>query len=137
MERELVMTTIYYAHPMSWYGTKEEQKDLQAIWRKWPQATINNPAEMSEDFDNWRKNTGGYMDFFLAQIEMSDILVYRRFNDGTLGAGVAAEVAHAGLMEKPVYQVMDSGVSSKPLPTVEMALHSLLTVAQTREKVKN
>ena len=79
---------IYYAHPISMYGTEQERIHKEQIARQFPGATIDDPSEhMNES-----------MDYYLGRVKRADIVVFSPFEDtdrnidGRIGAGVGLEI---------------------------------------------
>lgn len=116
---------IYFAHPVSDYGgSARQQEALQALGRR--SGDIVNPDSPVHQ--------AGYamygMTYFLKQIEECDELVYMTFSDGSIGAGVWKEIAHAHGLGKRVLRVQHGRFLSALLP-----MH-VLTERQTGRKLK-
>ena len=96
------MPTIYYAHPMSWFGTPDEAKDLDYIKQRFSEYTVVNPAEFKE-------GNGGMdlMDYCLSRVRASDALIFRGFvsSGGLVGSGVAREILEAMVNGLPVWRL--------------------------------
>lgn len=126
---------VYYAHPMSWYGTEREEDDIDCIQRETPLASeVVNPAlEDSKD-----------MGHYLSLVEASDALAYRTFDDDKIGAGVAQEILTAALHGKQIYRIMDlnkSPIGLKPKLFEQRGIRAafgpnVLTIAETRDRIK-
>lgn len=145
------MPKIYYAHPMSWYGTKEEEDDVNSLQLE---GEVVNPN--SEPFTDRVRNaqrTGfPVMDIFAKTIrDDCDVLCFRRFNDGALGAGVAREILEAVIWNKPVWEIFGSEhdkqyvgvfVNKHVIGTnmqgwhKDIGLSEVLTVEATSEKIR-
>ena len=95
---------VYYARPISLYGTKQEERDIKLInsirngnvtWE-----LINpNKEELQE-----RYKTEG-MDVFFEAMKDCDGLVFRSFQDGKISAGVKKEIDKAIEMGKFVFEL--------------------------------
>jgi hypothetical protein len=111
---------VYYARPISLYGTKQEERDL-AMLNKMVDGNVlwdivnPNKAELAERY----KKEG--MDVFLEAVKDCNGLVYRSFPDGKISAGVKKEIDKAIELGKWVFE----------LPTITEA--RVLSVDATRE----
>lgn len=96
---------IYYAHPMSWYNTDAERLDVAKLSEYGE--VINPNGDMFDVVVKYAKATNKpVMDIFARYIrDEADVVAYRPFYDGRLGAGVAREVFEAIIWNKPVWQV--------------------------------
>lgn len=138
---------IYYAHPMSWYGTDRETEDLKAIAHKFPNAEIENPAAY-EDAVKTLKTQGAdgkaIMDFFINRLLVCDAIAYRTFDDDYIGAGVALEVFTAAVWGKQIFRLLDQISRFDDLvPGLlgQLGLRAafgprVLTIADTRDRIK-
>lgn len=95
---------IYYAHPISIYDTPQEERDLDLIKQLWPDAEIYNP-NTKEDQLGYKRD--GF-DWFLNRVEECQLVVFRAFPDGKIGAGVWSEInwgdvqCHIPIIEIPM-----------------------------------
>lgn len=112
---------LYYAHPMSDYGTEHERRVEAALARRFTVVNPNRPEHQAEA--RVRR-----MAYFLELVEGCEALAFQRFPDGTLGAGAALEAAHALKHGKPVFEIREDGYVLLPV----MELTDVLTVEQTR-----
>lgn len=119
---------IYFAHPVSEYGTPFQAAVLKELASSWHEVESPDAPHHQEGY-----RVGG-MAYFEGVIAGCDALAYLRFPDGTIGAGVAKEIAAAAGSGKPIFEVHTAGgaihVSAscpKPGP--------VLTVDQTRLKL--
>jgi len=139
---------IYYAHPMSWYGTEREAADIAAILSQSPKGTeIVNPAEapfatLVAEYKATDK-AGEIMSIFVDAVVQSDAIAYRTFNDGYLGAGVAQEVLTAAIHGKQIFQIMDLTRERIKGPALfeQQGLRAsfgprVLTIVETRDRIK-
>lgn len=83
------MRQVYFAHPISDYGTTWEAAAETAISLALPGFEIVNPNQ--PDFDDGYRVRG--MQFFLDRCAECDAVVWSPFPNGLVGAGVAKEVA--------------------------------------------
>jgi hypothetical protein len=109
---------VFYSHPVSLYHTKQEEEDLILLNDLFPHYGIINPSE------EWHQK--GYakdgMKYFLDIIKADvDILAFRRFPNGKIGAGVWKEIK----------QSMEGDILIFELPTIKE--EDVLTVAETKE----
>lgn len=138
---------IYYAHPMSWYGTQRERDDLAVLSKE---GTVANPN--SNKFDvkvEYAKATGmPIMDVFATFIrDKADVLVFRRFSgDHRIGAGVAREILEARIWGKQIWEIIGGRVQPPVINKFVMdpaqfdigtsfRIEDVLTVAETRERI--
>jgi hypothetical protein len=95
---------IYYAHPTSLYNTPQEERDLALLKLLWPDAEIYNP---NSELDQQKYKEHGF-DWFLDRVGDCDLVVFRSFPDGKIGAGVWNEVnwadiqCHIPVIEIPI-----------------------------------
>lgn len=136
--------SIYYAHPMSWYGTDHEKADLQAIRGAFPEAHVINPAKLTAALVKWEHENPyvGVMAFFVDVVKNAEALVYRPFSDGKIGAGVAQEILAAHIWGLPIF-MLHSGCAAHVCgaPKIMSAtsgdlLYDTLTIADTRARIK-
>jgi len=93
----------YYAHPITLYGEEEEKLDLIDIANAgW--AVINPNTERFQEIFRTSGSGAGMTACKIAIEEWADILVYRTFDDGKIGAGVMAEIATARNKGIPIFQ---------------------------------
>lgn len=112
------MKKIYYAHPVTHYGTVQESDDIKTLEAMGFEVVNPNQAGIEAAY-----KLHGF-GVFLAMIDNCDALAYRPFMDGSIGAGVAKEIDYAAL--------------DKDLPVFELkpVFNRRLTVEQTRERIK-
>lgn len=130
---------IYYAHPMSWYDTRDELLDIAAIAEL---GLVSNPnsVQFQAQVDYAKRKDRPVMDIFANYIaNIADVVAFRRLNDGRLTAGVAREVFEAYIWGKQVVEVKtdENGVRwlSSPL-TIGEALTGTITVPQTKDAIE-
>lgn len=130
------MMIIYYAHPMSWYGTDSEKADVAFLSQF---GTVENPNGLDWEFQVSQAIKHGYpiMQVFADYIRnLADVVAYRPFYDGKLGAGVAREVLEAQIWGKEVWRLVGyeadlTGVIKKP----DLTRNPILTVAETCDRI--
>jgi hypothetical protein len=96
---------IYYAHPMSWYNTPAERADVAMLEAH---GEVVNPN--SKPFEYMvgvsRAERRPVMEIFADYIKNNaDVVAFRPFYDGKLGAGVAREVFEALIWRKPIWHI--------------------------------
>jgi hypothetical protein len=102
---------IYYARPISLYNTKQDERDIQLLETMGFEVNNPNKAELVE-----RYKTEG-MEVYLQLARESDIVAFRAFQDGTIGAGVYKEIVAAIEAGKPVIELPT--ITSKRVLSVE------------------
>lgn len=112
---------IYYAHPISMYGTDQEKRDIQTIEKLFPGSFIYNPGNDDSSSDGYK--TKG-MQYFYDIVEKCNLLIFRSFVDGKIGAGVWGEIEHSLSCSIPVLEL--------PL----LLRNRVLSVDDTREYLK-
>lgn len=111
---------IYYAHPVSIYGTLLEKIDLETIEKVFYYGEIYNPN--CKDCEDGYKKEG--MEYFKNKVKSSKLLVFRSFTDGKISSGVAKEIEWA----------LEDNIPVIELPTY---YDRKLSVEETRVYIKN
>lgn len=88
---------VYYAHPISLYGTKQEQRDIETL--KALGLEIINPSDDEKQKLYQEKGIEAFRQF----VDGADCIAFRAFHDGSIGAGVAQEIKWAE--GKPVIEL--------------------------------
>jgi hypothetical protein len=83
------MKLVYYAHPVSTYNTPQEKRDLETLEAMGLRVVNPNTPEIAEKYQ-----TLG-MPMFEEMVKGSDVLAFKAFADGSIGAGVAKEIEWA------------------------------------------
>jgi hypothetical protein len=109
---------VYYARPISLYNTKQDERDIQLLEEMGFEVNNPNKAELVE-----RYKTEG-MEVYLQLARESDVIAFRAFQDGKIGAGVYKELQEALRVGKIVIE----------LPTITSG--RVLSVDDTREYLK-
>jgi hypothetical protein len=90
---------VYYARPISLYNTAQDQRDLELLTSLGFELNNPNKAELVE-----RYKTEG-MEVYLQLVRNSDILAFRAFPDGKIGAGVMKEIEEAQKHGKAIIEL--------------------------------
>lgn len=112
------MIIAYYARPMTIYGTPQVKRDEALI-----RSLGYEPIDIETPEIQHEASVSG-MSVFETLVGKADILFFRAFPDGTIGAGVAQEIAWA---------------NSKGIPVLELPTGLTMrarTVDQTREYLR-
>ncbi|RLD67280.1 MAG: hypothetical protein DRI84_02900 [Bacteroidetes bacterium] len=112
---------VYYAHPISLYGTPQEERDLKLLEYLHPKAIIYNPAT-DKGVEEGYKEKG--MRYFYEIINHCDFLYFRAFPDLKIGAGVWGEIQH-GVKESCIVLELPILLESR-----------MLSINDTREYLK-
>ena len=114
------MKKAYYARPISIDDTPQADRDMDIIkaigFEPYPVGVTKRAA-----LDSYAKLG---MVAFRPYVEHSDILVFRAFPDGSIGAGVAQEILWAQQADKPVLEIP------------HQIVRRTLSVDETREMLK-
>lgn len=102
----IAVQTIYYAHPMSWYGTAGEKDDIAALQAEGFKVVNPNAAHFERLVNIARINDQPIMDIFRATIQHVDALAFRSFNNDVVSSGVATEIMEAWLWDKPILRLV-------------------------------
>ena len=136
------MRKVYFAHPVSDYGGTERQSRAIATIEAFFAGTSDTSAFSSDipfelvnpdhpDHQEGYRRDG--MDYFRRLMDGCWHLIFMRFPDGSIGAGVGAEIKAALSRSITVYEVHHDTiyrpVDAMPTP--------VLTVEQTRATIQN
>ena len=134
------MPRIYYAHPMSWYDTKEEEADVNELVNH---GTVINPnSQMFKQAVEMARLRGSpVMQVFADYIkDCVDVVCFRRFNDGYIGAGVAREILEAAVWNKAIWEIDRGGTLPpnvlKAMNEYNVGLYHFLSVEETTRRIK-
>lgn len=123
---------IYFAHPVTDYGTERQAKALAALRAHF----VDDLGRRHFEIENPDQphHQAGYaehgMEYFKAIVGECSHLAFMRFPDGSIGAGVGREINWAHIANLHVYEVFDGRLyptPDKPSP--------ILTVEETRETI--
>lgn len=117
------MKRVYFAHPVSDYGTSWEAAAETAITKALPGCDLVNPN--APDHEAAYQARG--MTYFLEVCAGCDAVVAAPFPDGNFGAGVGKEAFTFVIARKPVY-LLDRAT----LAVERGVVGPVLTVEQTR-----
>jgi len=90
---------IYFAHPISEYGTEFQASVIKELASSWHEVESPDAPRHQEGY----RQHG--MAYFEGLVAGCDALAFLRFPDGTIGAGVAKEIAAAAKAGKPIFEV--------------------------------
>lgn len=129
---------IYYAHPMSWYNTTDERDDIRLLEHFGDVVNPNTPW-FQEQVEQALERDFPVMQVFADYIRTdADVVAFRGFRDGKVGAGVGREVLEAQVWGKRIWRLAGiSGTASHTLwREATLSLKDVLTVAETRQRIK-
>lgn len=136
-------STVYYAHPMSWYGTPEEAADVAFLETQYAKVINPSSPEIVKEVSQYINSQGqeNVMQYFASIIrDQADEVAFRRFRNGQIGSGVGRELFEAHIWNKPVHRLSGGyppfglGLDTNYPSTLWMPL--VLTVDQTRARIK-
>jgi hypothetical protein len=105
----------YYAHCMSIYDTKQEERDVDTLQSLGFE--VDNPNHFRHQ-DNWKTYGMSYAD---ALVFNADVVAFRALPDGRISSGVAYELRKAKEYGKTIIELPNSILSRE------------MTIEQTRE----
>lgn len=115
---------VYYAHPMSIYDTKQEDRDMETLCKLG--MTPVNPNNLHTEIicAQYRRELSAERimeEVFKPMVQQCEALAFRAFPDGSISVGVAKEIQYAQEAGLPIFE-LPSGL-----------LRRSLTIDQTRE----
>lgn len=121
----------YFAHPMSIYNTRKEALLIDMINKT---TFLSNPWVLNPSDQNYQNNyiQGSGMGYFLKLVDECDSVIIYPFEDGFIGAGVAAEAQRAFDTNKRVYYIHPDTFRMEEI----FELKDVLNVEETRERLK-
>lgn len=119
--------SVYFAHPISTYGTSEEARALMSM--EDAGFSVVNPSQHCH-----QESCGNDMTKWAALAATCDGLAFMPFADGAIGAGVVMEVETVLAQDKPLYQVSHQMGGLRPVFNWP-GNRKLLSVEQTRERI--
>lgn len=140
--------TVYFAHPITHYNTDFEWECMDVILNMLTpvgeditegHVVITNPNQKwISDLYKSRKELGhpNPFGFFEEMAEAHDIIVGCTFFDGSVGSGVAKEMKTGLEKGKDVFMIFVCDGIKLFLPVSNMDLHKVLSLEETREKIK-
>ncbi len=98
---------VYYAHPVSLYGTKQEQRDLESLAAMGFEILNPNTEEHTINYEKVTVGADGVRDFnyFINLARTCDVCAFRAFPDGSISSGVAKEIEVFVLDKKPYFEL--------------------------------
>ena len=130
------MKMLYFAHPVSDYGTVHEADCLAAIEAAFTPPDVEVRVYNPNSPEGARGYRDGGMAYFEGIISSCSALVYRSFGDGAIGAGVATEIACAIGLGLPVHELVETTRGRLVLvPVVALNASRVLDVEQTRARL--
>lgn len=136
------MTKVYYAHPMSWYGTKAETEDLEVLSAQFDEVLNPNQPSFDRQVKELYRQGQGHrvMEPFMKAVRSCDALAFRPFYGGKIGAGVAREALEALLWDKPVYRFGRGMMGISVLYPVMIGdfdlASNVLSIEETRARIR-
>lgn len=143
------LTSVYYAHPISHYNTEFEWDCIETILHMLTpigEDITESPIQIMNPNQKWlsqiyqnRKAEGHEEPFsiFNEVVRGCDVVVGCTFFDGSIGAGVAKEMAEAIAAEKDVYLIFLANGIKFFMPCISMENYKVLTVEETRAKLQS
>jgi len=95
----------YYAHCMASYNTKVEKRDVNLIRSLGYEIVNPSSKDIEQKLKKHRKKSDNDMDFFRTLVESCDILFFRALPNGKITSGVAIEIVHARMCNKPILEI--------------------------------
>jgi len=99
---------VYYAHSVSIYNTKREDRDLKLLRQLGFQVVNPNDPAHEEGYTQLKEATGNGMLYFDSVVKACNILAFRAHPDGTIPAGVAKEIDVAIQANIPIIELPSS-----------------------------
>lgn len=127
------MDELYFGHPLSTFDTELEDELIDSIEEAFPGYTVENPNQPQhiQNYEEWAEDGSGMEYYFEEVLPEMDAGVFLPFEDGSYGAGTAAEAEFLAERDRPVYEIGYNGVIRK-LDIDEM---DVLSVEETRDRL--
>lgn len=116
---------VYFAHPITDYGTEREVSAVNVIEGAGWQVENPNQPHHQAGYD------AGGMQYFERLSAACDALVFMRFPDGSIGAGVGKEIDAARGAGKPIFELFGGRIHS-----VDGTPTPVLSVEDTRATIQ-
>lgn len=99
--------TIYYAHSMHLYGSKQEQRDIALLESMGFDVINPGTKEIGEQVKKYREKHGAskIMEFFNDVIDLCDGTAFRAHPDGKIGSGVWYELEYTKRTGKFIFEL--------------------------------
>ena len=122
--------SVYYAHPMTDYNKPKEKRIVKSLKRMGH--TVDNP--------NTQKHQKGYaqkgMKHFTDASSRADMVVFNRFPNGKIGAGVGKELDASLRAGKKAYEMVKKGELRRVRHVPKASVLSADDTIKTRAKFK-
>jgi hypothetical protein len=79
---------VYYAHPLTIYGTNQEARDIETLNKLGLDVVNPNDPAISKEYEKSHD-----FNIFLNLVKSCDLVAFRAFADGSISSGVAGEIA--------------------------------------------
>lgn len=100
------MKKIYYAHPISTYGSIIETKDIETLSNLGLSVLNPNNAEIQEEYQEIKKKDGeNPMNLFKNLINQCDCFCFRGLPDSSIPSGIAFELEYAKELGLPIIEL--------------------------------
>jgi hypothetical protein len=142
------MTKLYFAHPMSSYGSEDETQIVATMTAQGFE--VVNPADAAhvaasrKIFSDVLRETGQkdkasstVMDYFISVAAACDACVFQTFPDGSVSAGVAKEVQGFLDQGKTVLEVKPEGEAVMLTPVASLSSYQCRDIATTRKMLSD
>lgn len=102
--------TVYYAHFMGIYNTKQEERDIEALKKMGLKVFNPNVDFIQDEVQAWKAKedfdyTEMFEDIFIRRVKGADMFAFRALPDGRIPAGVAWELREAIKAEKSIIEL--------------------------------
>lgn len=105
--------TVYYAHCMAIYGTKQEQRDIQLLAALGFDVVNPSHPEIVKSYEEWleenkvliRNTPEMKMEFWTELVKEQNVLAFRALPHGKIPSGVVKEIAVAQAEGMPVFEL--------------------------------
>ena len=122
---------VYYAHPITEYGTEQESRDLVTLAKLGFEVLNPNQASTASAYKAAREKANAeaplsdpFAEVFKPLVLSCDAVFFRSFADGRIGSGVLQECEWAHQAKKPVLE----------FPTFNRV--RCMTISETRERIR-
>lgn len=92
---------VYYAHPISLYGTFQETTDVETLSKLFYSVSNPNDPEIEKKYVESGKDWAVFDDL----VRKADVLAYRTLPDGRITSGVWKEIQKALELDIPVIEL--------------------------------
>lgn len=124
---------VYFAHPISTYGTEVETKAIETIKRHFAgyvgEIEVVNPG-LPVHQEPCRLL---HMEYFLAVVRKCEAIVGMPFSDGEYGSGVYDEMKEMGRAGGEVWSIDPTGTTVRRIDHLDIRP---LSIAETKRRIK-